>query len=45
MSRLSAYHQQTSPLADWYESAGIFHRIDGDRAIDDITGDILAALQ
>jgi len=45
MSRLSAYHQQTSPLADLYEAAGIFHRIDGDRAIDDITGDILAALQ
>ena len=45
MSRLNAYHDQTSPLADWYESAGIFHRIDGDRAIDDITNDILAALQ
>ncbi|MDG1538053.1 MAG: adenylate kinase [Candidatus Poseidoniaceae archaeon] len=45
MSRLNAYHEQTSPLADWYESKGIFHRIDGDRAIDDITGDILAALQ
>ena len=45
MSRLNAYHEQTSPLADWYESAGIFHRINGDRAIDDITGDILAALQ
>ena len=45
MARLNAYHEQTSSLADWYESAGIFHRIDGDRAIDDITGDILAALQ
>ena len=45
MARLNAYHEQTSPLADWYESKGIFHRIDGDRAIDDITGDILAALQ
>ena len=45
MSRLNAYHEQTSPLAEWYESAGIFHRIDGDRAIDDITGDILAALE
>ncbi len=45
LSRLNAYHGQPSPLADWYESAGIFHRIDGDRAIDDITGDILAALQ
>ena len=45
LSRLNAYHEQTSPLATWYESAGIFHRIDGDRAIDDITGDILAALK
>lgn len=45
LSRLNAYHEQTSPLATWYESAGIFHRIDGDRAIDDITSDILAALK
>ena len=45
LSRLGAYHDQTSPLADWYESAGIFHRINGDRAIDDITADILSALQ
>ena len=45
LSRLRAYHDQTSPLADWYESAGIFHRINGDRAIDDITADILSALQ
>ena len=45
LSRLNAYHEQTSPLADWYESAGIFHRINGDRAIDEITHDILAALQ
>ena len=45
LSRLGAYHDQTSPLADWYESAGVFHRINGDRAIDDITADILSALQ
>ena len=45
LSRLNAYHEQTSPLANWYESAGIFHRIDGDRSIDDITSDILLALQ
>tara|TARA_B100000767_G_scaffold47662_1_gene42421 strand:- start:994 stop:1656 length:663 start_codon:yes stop_codon:yes gene_type:complete len=44
MSRLGAYHEQTSPLAKWYESEGIFHRIDGDRAIDKITNDILLAL-
>lgn len=45
LSRLGAYHEQTSPLAKWYESKGIFHRIDGDRAIDDITTDILVALR
>ena len=43
--RLDAYHQQTSPLAEWYDSQGIFHRIDGDREIDEITKDILLALQ
>ena len=44
LQRLSAYHEQTSPLADWYEKKGIFHRIDGDRVIDQITNDILQAL-
>mgnify|MGYP005750182095 FL=1 len=45
MSRLKAYHTQTSPLAEWYETKGIFHVIDGDRAIDLITNDILDALK
>ncbi|DAC51138.1 MAG TPA: adenylate kinase, partial [Candidatus Poseidoniaceae archaeon] len=40
-----AYHEQTSPLADWYDAKGIFHRIDGDRDIDQITVDILQALE
>ena len=44
LQRLSSYHEQTSPLADWYENKGIFHRIDGDRVIDQITNDILQAL-
>ena len=44
LQRLSAYHEQTSPLADWYERKGIFHRINGDRPIDEITSDILQAL-
>ena len=43
-SRLSAYHEQTSPLADWYQNKGIFHSVNGDRAIDEITVDILVAL-
>jgi len=45
LSRLSAYHEQTSPLAEWYDQRGIFFRIDGDRAIDEITEDILRALK
>ena len=43
-SRLSTYHEQTSPLADWYRQKGIFYAVNGDRAIDEITVDILAAL-
>jgi len=42
---LNAYHAQTSPLAEWYDTKGIFHVIDGDRAIDEITDDILEALK
>lgn len=45
MSRLEAYHTQTSPLGEWYNSKGIFHVIDGDRAINQITDDIIAALK
>lgn len=44
-SRLEAYHEQTSPLANWYDEKGIFHRINGDRGIDEITSDILNALR
>ena len=45
MSRLNAYHEQTSPLAEWYQYKGIFHIINGDREIDLITEDILSALK
>ena len=43
-ARLDAYHQQTSPLADYYQDAGLFTVVDGDRDIDLITKDLLAAL-
>jgi len=43
-ARLDAYHQQTSPLADYYREAGLFAVVDGDRDIDLITTDLLAAL-
>lgn len=44
LNRLGAYHEQTSPLALWYEERGLFHRVNGDRAIDEITVDLLAVL-
>lgn len=43
-SRLVAYHEQTSPLAHWYRSKGIFHSVNGDREINEITRDILVVL-
>lgn len=43
-ARLDAYHQQTSPLADYYQDAGLFTIVDGDRDIDLITKDLLTAL-
>lgn len=44
LQRLSAYHDQTSPLADWYDDLGILRNVNGDKAIDEITKDILLAL-
>ena len=41
LSRLSAYHEQTTPLADWYQEKGIFQIIDGDRGISEIREEIL----
>ena len=44
LNRLEAYHNQTSPLAAWYDQRGVLHRVDGDRAIDEITTELLAVL-
>ena len=35
-ARLSAYHEQTSPLESWYDAKGLLHRIDGNHGIDDV---------
>ena len=43
-ARLEAYHRQTSPLADYYQNAGLLTVVDGDRDIDLITEDLLKAL-
>ncbi|MBR5391897.1 MAG: adenylate kinase [Prevotella sp.] len=38
--RLDVYHNQTSPLIEWYEKEGIRHHINGLGALDRISGDI-----
>ena len=42
--RLAAYHEQTSPVAAWYEQLGVLVRIDGGRSIDDVAAAIEASL-
>ena len=44
LNRLGAYHEQTTPLASWYEQRGLFHRVNGDRDIDLIAADLLSIL-
>jgi len=42
--RLGVYHEQTSPLIDWYESRGLLRRFDGTRAPEEVNGHIRATL-
>ena len=44
-ARLRVYREKTEPLADLYRSHGIFHRIDGDRAVEAVAEDVLAAVR
>ena len=43
-TRLSAYHEQTSPLAGWYESQGLLMRINGNQSIEDVGNEIISRL-
>ena len=42
--RLSVYHEQTSPLIDWYEDKGLLRRFDGSRTQDEVHDHIRATL-
>ncbi|MEQ6888622.1 adenylate kinase [Halomonas sp. CS7] len=52
-NRLSVYHEQTAPLVDYYqqwakeapEAAPTYHRVEGVGSIDDITGQVIEALE
>jgi len=44
MSRLEVYRSQTEPLVEFYGKDGIVHDFDGNRPIDQISGEILGFL-
>jgi adenylate kinase len=43
-NRLVVYHEQTAPLIDYYERAGLLRRFDGRRSADEVHDHIRAAL-
>jgi len=43
-ARLKAYHDQTAPLMPYYRDQGLLKVIDGDRAMDVVTGDLESVL-
>ena len=42
--RLTVYHNQTSPLIDWYKQEGLYCHINGLGELERITGDICEAI-
>lgn len=44
-ARLRVYREKTEPLAELYRAHGVFHRIDGDRSVDAVAADVLAAVK
>ncbi len=42
--RLNVFFAQTAPLIDYYQKAGILVEVDGQKGIEDVTRDVLAAL-
>jgi len=43
-NRLKVYHQQTSPLIDYYDSQGVLVTVDGNQPIERVQEDLLAAV-
>lgn len=43
-ARLRVYTEQTVPVVDYYDNAGILIKVDGSRSIDAVQGDIIKAL-
>ena len=43
-NRLKAYHEQTSPLAKWYENQGLLIKVDGEQTIKEVGDEIISKL-
>lgn len=43
-SRLEAYHEQTSPLIEFYTTMGVMVTLDGTKDVSEVTSDMIAAL-
>jgi len=42
--RLSAYHEQTAPLIDFYTNMGVIVELDGTKEVSEVTADMFASL-
>lgn len=45
LNRLQVYHQKTAPLIDYYQAQGLLRNIDGSQGMEEISGEILQALE
>jgi adenylate kinase len=43
--RIQVYSEQTAPLVDYYRAKGMLVEINGDRPIEDVTADLMAAVR
>ena len=44
-SRLSAYHEQTAPLIDFYTKMGVMIELDGTKDVADVTADMMESIK
>ena len=42
--RLSAYHEQTAPLIDFYKNMGVYVELDGTKDVSEVTADMINAI-
>ena len=43
-NRLNAYHEQTSPLAIWYDNQGLLIKVNGEQPIKEVGDEIISKI-